>query len=63
MPIATDTQVKSTRPQKKSASFVSSYIAKSQKYIVRVLQTFGANVDNKGLEKPTNLEEAMSSYD
>ncbi len=43
---AKNTQAKFRGSQKKSANFVSSYTAKSHEYMVRVLRTLSANVDN-----------------
>lgn len=55
-----DTQAKSNEFAKKSANFISSYTAKFHEYIVQVLRTFSANVDNEGLDETAFLEEAMS---
>ena len=38
-------------------------MAKSHEHMVQVLWTLSANVNNKGPDKPTTLEGAMSKHD
>ena len=63
LPQAADSQAKFTGSQQKSANFVSSHTAKSHEYMVRVLQTLSANVDNEGSDEPATLKEAISRRD
>lgn len=37
-------------------------MAKSHEYIVQVIQTLNANIDNKELDKLAIFEEAMNKY-
>ena len=63
LPKVKDAQAKFTRSQKKSANFVSSYMAKSHEYMVWVFRTLSANVDNEVPDESSTLEEAMSKHD
>ena len=46
-----------------SANFLSLYMAKSHKHIVRVLRMFSSNMDNEGADEPTSLKEPMAWHD
>ncbi len=44
----------------KSANYVSTRAAKSHQYMVRVLCILSSNMDNKSLDQPVSLKEAMA---